>query len=300
VQARALPPPARGPVEKQTADAPAPQPPAAVFRPYPAARLLAQCLALSLPLGVGGVDLVGRALWGLPAGALSPDQAGFAAALTEAATLAGVAALFTAAAARPEGGVRLPRFTASLESVGVGVVGAALGGLAAAVASVAVAALTTTPLPAALESAATAGVAGLVATASPGGVAAFLSASTALAPCVEELLYRGLLLPALLDGGLGRGPAVVLAAAAFAASHAAVAPSDVPALAGLGLVLGWAALAGGGLAESEGGAGRERGGEPRQSAATPPVDLAAPTLGHALYNAAVLAGALAGQAAQAA
>jgi len=257
------------------------------FRPYPAFRLLAQCLTVTLSLGAGGVDLAGRALFYLPAPALDPDQAAVAAAATEALTLAAVVALFSAAAQRPEGGVRAPVYGASLESALIGVGGAAGGCLLATAFAAAWGVLNAAgggfPSPAALDSPTTDAVAALLTATSPTGAAALLVASTVLAPAVEELSYRGVLLAALLDGGaVGAPAAVALSAAAFAASHAAVAPADVPALFGLGLALGATALAGG------------RVGHGRRNPGAGPVDLGAATLAHALYNAGVLAAAAAG------
>ena len=245
------------------------------FRPYPAFRLLAQCLAVTLPLGVGGVDLVGRAIFRLPAPALSPDQAASAAVATEALTLAAVVGLFSAAGRRAEGGVRLPMYEASLESVLSGVGGAVGGAALAAAFSLAWDAVSATP-GAALDSPTTDAVGALLRAASPGGAAALVTASALLAPAVEELVYRGAVLAALLDGGVGPPAAVALASAAFAASHAAVAPADTPALFGLGLGMGAAGLAGG---RGQGGDG---GGPAR-------VDLGAATLAHGLYNLSVLA-----------
>jgi membrane protease YdiL (CAAX protease family) len=86
--------------------------------------------------------------------------------------------------------------------------------------------------------------------ASTAGAAALLVASCVLAPLIEETIYRGVLLAALRGplGGLGPGASVAVAAAAFAASHAAVAPGDLAALAALGAVLGAVRLGPGGLA----------------------------------------------------
>jgi membrane protease YdiL (CAAX protease family) len=253
-------------------------PPPPAWRPYPAFRLATQALAVTLPAGIGGVDLVGRALWSTPAPALTPDQLGAAAAVTETLTLAAVVGLFRAAAARPEGGVCLPAYDlTSPETVLLGLAGAVGGALSASACSAAWEVAHGATAASALEvSSATATVGRLLSSASAPGAAALVAASAAGAPAVEELVYRGLMLPALIDGGLAAPAAVALSAAAFAASHTAVAPTaDLPALFGLGLALGATALA----------AGRLRG--------TEPVDLAAPTLAHALYNVGLLAAAVA-------
>ena len=91
---------------------------------------------------------------------------------------------------------------------------------------------------------------GVLARASTAGAAALLVASCVLAPLIEETIYRGVLLAALRGplGGLGPGASVAVAAAAFAASHAAVAPGDLAPLAALGAVLGAVRLGPGGLA----------------------------------------------------
>ena len=64
-----------------------------------------------------------------------------------------------------------------------------------------------------------------------------------LAPLVEEVLYRGMLLPAL-NRFMGRWPAIVLSAAIFAGVHLIdwQARAAVPGLFLIGIVLGWVAM----------------------------------------------------------
>jgi membrane protease YdiL (CAAX protease family) len=114
------------------------------------------------------------------------------------------------------------------------------------------------------------GAAGAAAAAAGGGpaaAAALFAAAALLAPAAEELAYRAFLLPAL--GALGAPPpaAVALSSLAFAGAH--LDPAGFPQLAVVGLALGTAATA-------------ARG------------NLAAPLVGHALYNGALAAAALLG------
>lgn len=51
-----------------------------------------------------------------------------------------------------------------------------------------------------------------------------VASATALAPLAEELVYRGMLQPALASSGLGARAAVVLTSAVFAAAHLPVLP----------------------------------------------------------------------------
>lgn len=72
----------------------------------------------------------------------------------------------------------------------------------------------------------------------------FFLGAVVMAPLVEELLYRGLLLRALLRR-VGPGPAVFVSAIVFAVVHVVGDTSAlefVPALAGLGIVLGVVAV----------------------------------------------------------
>lgn len=64
-----------------------------------------------------------------------------------------------------------------------------------------------------------------------------------LAPLVEEILYRGMLLP-WLNRFMGRWPAIVASAAVFAGIHLIDwdARAAVPGLFLIGIVLGWAAM----------------------------------------------------------
>lgn len=75
-------------------------------------------------------------------------------------------------------------------------------------------------------------------------VVLFVLGAVVMAPLVEELLYRGLLLRALLRR-VGPGPAVFISAVTFAAVHFLGDPNAlqfIPALAGLGIILGVVAL----------------------------------------------------------
>jgi membrane protease YdiL (CAAX protease family) len=114
------------------------------------------------------------------------------------------------------------------------------------------------------------GAAGAAAAAAGGGpaaAAALFAAAALLAPAAEELAYRGFLLPALRAAGAPAPAAVALSALAFAAAH--LEPAGAPQLTVVGLALGGAAAAAGG-------------------------NLAAPLVGHALYNGALAAAALLG------
>ncbi|KAK9843713.1 hypothetical protein WJX81_003429 [Elliptochloris bilobata] len=108
-------------------------------------------------------------------------------------------------------------------------------------------------------------VAELIQQQDSGSGLALALASLVLAPAVEELLFRGFLLPCLA-ARMPLPAAVLLSGGAFAGSHLAP-PQDAALLLVLGCTLGCVAAASGG-------------------------SLAAVTLAHALYNAAVLAGAL--------
>lgn len=81
-------------------------------------------------------------------------------------------------------------------------------------------------------------------------VALFVVGAVVMAPLVEELLYRGLLLRALLRR-MGPGTAVFVSALVFSAVHFLGGDADalqfLPAIAGLGLVLGIVAVRTGSL-----------------------------------------------------
>jgi membrane protease YdiL (CAAX protease family) len=81
-------------------------------------------------------------------------------------------------------------------------------------------------------------------------IALFVVGAVVMAPLVEELLYRGLLLRALLRR-MGPGPAVFISALVFSAVHFLGGDADalqfLPAIAGLGLVLGVVAVRSGSL-----------------------------------------------------
>lgn len=202
---------------------------------WPAARTLVQLAAATLPLGAGGVDLAARAA-GATVATLTPDGlagAAFAVELAQAGAVAAVVAAAVRAGAVPE-----PALRADGAAAAWGVGGAA-------------AALTIVSLLAGDGGGGATGEAvGVLARASTAGAAALLVASCVLAPLIEETIYRGVLLAALRGplGGLGPGASVAVAAAAFAASHAAVAPGDLAPLAALGAVLGAVRLGPGGLA----------------------------------------------------
>jgi hypothetical protein len=73
--------------------------------------------------------------------------------------------------------------------------------------------------------------------AGPGWTAAAVFSAVVLAPLAEELFFRGLL-QSLLRRRFGPWPAVLTTAAVFAAVHYST-PQAVPALAALGIVLGY-------------------------------------------------------------
>lgn len=187
--------------------------------------------------------------------ALGADGCAYAACAIETAALVAVAALI---ASRPDNARPLFRLDG-------GAVGWGVGG--AVVATAAVAGAQT--LLGSSDSAATATAAGLLRSASTGGAAALLAASGAIAPVLEETVYRGVLLAGLVDAGVPAAAAAGVSAVLFAASHVAVAPADVAPLAALGAVLAATWLASGG-------------------------NTAASVLAHGLFNVGVLVGALVG------
>jgi hypothetical protein len=74
--------------------------------------------------------------------------------------------------------------------------------------------------------------------ASAGWLPGLLFVVVFLAPLVEEVLFRGFLLPGLAAGRLGAAGAVVVTAVLFAAVHTQYDPFDMSAVLTLGLLLG--------------------------------------------------------------
>lgn len=83
--------------------------------------------------------------------------------------------------------------------------------------------------------------------ASAGWLPGLLFVVVFLAPLVEEVLFRGFLLPGLAAGRLGGMGAVVVTALLFAAVHTQYDPFDMSAVLTLGLLLGAARHASGSL-----------------------------------------------------
>lgn len=143
----------------------------------------------------------------------------------------------------------------------------------------------------------------LAAASFPLGKAALLAAGCALAPATEEVVFRGILLRALLLSGRGVSSSsvppllagfpleIAASAAAFAASHLPVLLSDGGAasegaaretvlLFVLGLALGGTAVAANTSKKEQGDGNNNDDGS---------FNLAAPIVAHALYNAAIYA-----------
>lgn len=278
---RAAPPEQHAPALSQPP--PPPTEAAARLAPWAVAQVASLYGGAAAALGFSGAALLAPALFGAALPSLPPLAQARCGLVSDAAMLAATAALVAYGATQVrtvsgggggegEGGGGGGGLRAGLAALGVryALTPAALGaGLATAAAGLA----GNAALAAALRAPAanTADVAALAAAAggaAPGGGAAALALLAAgavlLGPLHEELFFRGFLQPALGAAGAAPAAAVAATAAAFALGHAS--PGDAPQLLSLGLALG-------ALRASR--IGRD--------------NLAAPTLAHAAYNAAIFA-----------
>lgn len=219
---------------------------------WPAVRSFVQTASVAGVAGAAGVPAVAAALATTPT-ALGPDGCAYAALAVEVAAGAGVVALL---ASRDDTAAPLFRLDGAAAAWGVG------GALAAGVTVKAATSLLAAP-----DSAATEAAAEVLHSASTPGASALLAASGAVAPVLEETIYRGIALAGLVDGGVATPVAVAVSAALFSASHGVVAPGDLPPLLALGAVLSAVWLASGG-------------------------NTAASSLAHGLYNVGVLVSVL--------